>query len=445
MKAYMHRITVVGDSAPASFRDKGYFRPVEALRILHTADWHLGKQVWGISLLREQEALLEQIVQQADENDVHVVVVAGDVFDSPMPSFEAEQLFAKALLKLSSGGRRPVLVISGNHDSARGLETFQNWGIPLGILLLGLVPNSLPNTLGDCKLTYYGDGLIELHRKNWAFPVRFLLSPHVPLWQYPLYNGELSPVEALVQRWKAALARPASEAPTILIAHLHVQFGSEKLDEDEADKISAGGQLPPLSVDIFPTGLSYVALGHIHRSYAMRRKDNLPIAYAGSLMQYSFGDKTPEKQTMLVEIGGSGNVNLKSLPLRPPRKLLRWQVSSLEEARQTLNSYAQDFIELLWTGRSALSPSQQETLRQLHDRFRIVPVGENARQALIEIDSFAGQDLRLMLPEWFREYYYREKNTDPSDFIMELFNEILTLAYRTIEQKDTNNYEAGQA
>ncbi|MEM4409719.1 MAG: exonuclease subunit SbcD, partial [Candidatus Caldarchaeum sp.] len=377
---------------------------MEALRILHTADWHLGKGVWDISLLCEQEALLEQIVQQADENDVHVVVVAGDVFDSPKPSFEAERLFAKALLRLSAGGRRPVLVISGNHDSARGLETFQNWGIPLGILLLGFVPNSLPNTLGDCQLIYYGEGLIELHHKHWAFPVRFLLSPHVPLSEYLLRNEEISPVKALAQRWRAALARPESKAPTILIAHLYVQFDTDRLDEDEADKISAGGQVPPLPVDIFPSELSYVALGHIHRPYYKRRQDNLPIAYAGSLMQYSFGDKVSDKQTWLVEVDASGHVSgIKSLPLRVPRKLLRQRASTLEEAQQILKAYRDDFIELLWTGETTLSPLEHQDLRQLHDRFRIVPARENTIQALAEIVSFAGQDLRLMLPRWFRE------------------------------------------
>lgn len=417
---------------------------MSTFRLLHTADWHLGKRLWEKPLLEEQKTLLDQIIQQAEENQVHAVVVAGDIFDSQMPSFDTEKVFAKALHRLSSGGTRPVLLISGNHDSNRGIEAFQNWAFPLGILLMGSVPDTLPSTLGECDLTYHGDGLIELYHPSWPFPMRFLLSPHVPLWSYPLQNGESPPIDTLIQRWHKSLTYPEQKAPTILVAHLYVRPDAEDLAEDASDKFSAGGQLPPLSIDIFPSGLSYVAMGHIHRPYAMRRKDDLLIAYAGSLMQYSFGDRSPEKQTWLVEIEASGRVsNLKALPLQVPRKLLAKQaVSSFEEARRVLEAHLEDFVELLWMGETVLSPADQETLRQFHERFRIIPAGVDAEEALTNIHSFAGQDLRLKLPEWFKEYYRLKEGAYPSDSIMELFEKILNKAYQTESEQTYMDYEA---
>lgn len=86
------------------------------MRILHTADWHLGRTLEGRSRLAEQEAFIDELVEIVAKEQIDVVLMAGDVFDSVNPPAAAEQLFYESLARLSDKGRRPVAVISGNHD-----------------------------------------------------------------------------------------------------------------------------------------------------------------------------------------------------------------------------------------------------------------------------------------------------------------------------------------
>ena len=92
------------------------------MKILHTADWHLGKKLETIPRIEEQKTVLEEICEIADREAVHAVLVAGDLFDTFNPSSEAEELLYKTLKRLSKNGRRAVIAIAGNHDSPKHIE-----------------------------------------------------------------------------------------------------------------------------------------------------------------------------------------------------------------------------------------------------------------------------------------------------------------------------------
>src|SRR5690554_61528 len=104
------------------------------LKILHTADWHLGKRLQEFSRLEEQYEVLEEIIQTADREEVDLVLLAGDIFDAFNPSHEAVELLYKSLKKLSDNGNRPVLAISGNHDSTQFVSAPDPLARELGIL-----------------------------------------------------------------------------------------------------------------------------------------------------------------------------------------------------------------------------------------------------------------------------------------------------------------------
>src|SRR5690606_976763 len=89
------------------------------LKILHTADWHLGKRLQEFSRLEEQNEVLNEIIKIADREAVDLVLLAGDIFDAFNPSHEAVELLYKTLRKLSNNGKRPIIAISGNHDSTQ--------------------------------------------------------------------------------------------------------------------------------------------------------------------------------------------------------------------------------------------------------------------------------------------------------------------------------------
>ena len=107
------------------------------MRLLHTADWHLGRSLEGRSRRPEQEQMVDEICALADAEDVHLVIIAGDVFDSANPPAFAEELFYDALDRLSADGKRGVLVIAGNHDNPERLCASAPLAVRQNVVLLG--------------------------------------------------------------------------------------------------------------------------------------------------------------------------------------------------------------------------------------------------------------------------------------------------------------------
>ena len=107
------------------------------MKILHTSDWHLGKHLENFSRLEEQEAVLKEICDIATLEDVQVVMIAGDLFDTFNPSTEVVELFYRYLKKLTNNGKRAVIAIAGNHDSPERIEAPDPLARECGILFVG--------------------------------------------------------------------------------------------------------------------------------------------------------------------------------------------------------------------------------------------------------------------------------------------------------------------
>lgn len=416
---------------------------MSTFRLLHTADWHLGKRLSGFERLPEQERVLNALIQLADEKAVHAVVIAGDIFDTPNPPPEARTLFSRTLKELSREGTRPVIVIAGNHDSPDHLESFQSWGLSLGIFLVGevLPEPRFSGRLGAVSLTDHGHGLITLNHAEWDHPLSFLLAPYLPQARlYSRWEMDAPPAQIWKEIWQRALTQPFDH-PVVLVAHAFVQT-EEVLEEDEEERTLARlgglGGFPP---DTFPSGIAYIALGHIHRPYHFAI-NGVPAGYAGSLLQYSFGDPYAAKQVFLVELSRHQPARVEPLPLPVWRRLIRIEASTLMEAQSALEQYAEDYIHLYWMGEEGLAPVDRQTLKEQHQR--IVDIFWAAREPGFTQNDFSpephllgGQQLRERLPEFFRAFYrhmlrqLEGKKTSPpplsEDEMLNLFMEALNL------------------
>ena len=111
---------------------------VSGVRLLHTADWHVGKSLKGVSRLDEQERVLREIVRVAREQEVDAVLVAGDLYDSAAPSAAAQRLVVRTLTALAESGRE-VVVIAGNHDHAATFDAYRPFAGAAGITMTGEV------------------------------------------------------------------------------------------------------------------------------------------------------------------------------------------------------------------------------------------------------------------------------------------------------------------
>ena len=133
------------------------------MRIIHTGDWHLGKNLEGMSRLEEQAEFLEDFIRIVEENRADLVIIAGDVYDSFTPSAKAEILFYNTLKRLSKDGERLILVIAGNHDSPDRLVAAWPLAQPHGIIMLGTPKSTVPiGTYGRHEVIKSEPGIVEV-------------------------------------------------------------------------------------------------------------------------------------------------------------------------------------------------------------------------------------------------------------------------------------------
>ncbi|GBD06822.1 Nuclease SbcCD subunit D [bacterium HR21] len=396
------------------------------VRLLHTADWHLGKRLGRFERLAEQQHALESLLQHADTEHVDAILVAGDVFDSANPSTEALKLFHTALCELSRGGERPVIVIAGNHDSPERLEAAATWGYALGILLLGFPDTALPpagTPLGKAVIRSSVPGMLELEHPRWAHPLRLLPLPYVSA--YRLSHDLPVPLpEWLRRRWEAALQHRRTAAPTLVIAHLYCQAPDGTAPEEgEDEKPVALGGLDPLPTQIFPETVHYVALGHIHRPMTLQA-EHPPVVYAGSLLPYTFTDTMPEKSAVLLELSPQGVLSSTRLPLRGSLPLRRLCCQSVEGALQALARYPEAYVQLELSCDHALAVEDLQRLHQAHRylvELRLVP-----RVPLPSASQANSLDpLRMDIEELFLTFFRTRTGVDPDPALRQLFREVL--------------------
>lgn len=310
---------------PLFFKAKGRY---PHMKFLHTADLHIGKKLFEMSLLEDQKYILNQIYEIALREQVDAVLIAGDVYDRAVPSTEAVTLLDDFLTKLVEV-KIPVLMISGNHDSPervafadsilekQGLHIAGNYQVPLKTV-----------TLEDA----YG-------------PVTFVCMPFVK----PAVTGEVNSAQAVERMLGGTPMTLSLRQRYVLLTHYFVTGERGEMPElsDSETDVNVGG-LDNVPADYFKN-FCYVALGHIHKPQRVgnrneemeeykadddktgneeyvecgesdrRQKSN--IYYAGSPLKYSFSEALGTKSVNIVELGEPGEVHVRCEKLKPLREL----------------------------------------------------------------------------------------------------------------------------
>ncbi len=268
------------------------------MRILHTADWHLGRQFHNVSLIEDQAYALDQVVAIAGDADVDAVLVAGDIFDRAVPPPEAVDLLGNVLGRLVLGKGVPVFVIAGNHDSPARLS----FGAPL------LAEQGLHLT-GRLALPFAPVSLADEHGAVDFFAIPYV-EPAVArhALEDDVLQGHDAALRALIRT--TAAARTAGRR-AILMAHCFVAGATGS----ESERPLSVGGAGSVGADAF-AGFDYVALGHLHRP---QRAGSERVRYAGSLLKYSFSEARHDKGVNIVELDGKGNVSCEQVAVRPRR------------------------------------------------------------------------------------------------------------------------------
>jgi DNA repair protein SbcD/Mre11 len=301
------------------------------VKILHTADWHVGRLLRGRSRADEHEAALASIVETTKRERVDLVIVAGDVFDTAAPSPDAERIVYRALLDLSATGAT-VLIVAGNHDSERRLQAVA----PL--LELGRVITRASFARAE------DGGVVELRSIDGretalVATLPFLSQRHVvratDLMERDASDHGVAYADR-VGRLVAALTKPfRSDTVNLVAAHCMVAGGTLGGGERSAHTIFEYS----VPATVFPGTAHYVALGHLHRRQSL--PGACPVHYSGSPLQLDFGEGENQPTVLVVDAVAGRPATVTEVPVTGGRRL-RTVRGTLTDLRGLLGSTVGD-------------------------------------------------------------------------------------------------------
>lgn len=397
------------------------------MKILHTSDWHLGKQLYGTHRYPEFKAFLEWLSTTAQEQSIDIVIVAGDIFDTQTPGLQAQTLYYEFLARVLKTSCSHVVVIAGNHDSAYLLETPKTILKTLQVHIVGQVsekPEDEVLLLKDrnthrpqaivCAVPFLRDKDI---RQAQAGESQADKNKKTIEGIYDHYEK----VFAIAKSQQQALASKEGLIPVIATGHLFAAGG--KTTETDGVRDLYVGNLGHLHADFLKDKADYVALGHLHLAQKVGGSEF--VRYCGSPIAMGFGEANQQKIVCLVEFqndlyGIQTTVQELKIPCFQKLKSIQgdWdhiqhQISQLKKSKE---SY---FLEIVYDG--------QEVMSQLHQKI-IDLVDNSSLQVLHTQNNFQRQTLLQQVPT--------ERDL-PSMGEKEVFQQLLELRKIPPEQRTT--------
>ena len=266
------------------------------MKLIHLSDLHFGKKLAGYDLSDDQRDIARQILAIVRDEAPDAVLIAGDVYDKSIPSEEAVTMFDGFLTELSNLAPK-VLVIAGNHDSSERVS----------------FGGSIMSRAGVHMAPLYGEETAEpvTIRDASGMAADIFMLPFIkPIHVRRVYPDE--PIESFTDAVRVAVSkmRRTEGRPAVLMAHQYVTGASVSGSESAADSV---GGLDQVASEVFD-GFDYAALGHIHRAQKVGRET---IRYCGTPLRYSLSEMGQDKSVTVVEIGGVGDVSIRTVPLTP--------------------------------------------------------------------------------------------------------------------------------
>lgn len=375
------------------------------MKILHTSDWHIGKRLVNKERIFEQEKVLDEIAEICDRENIELVLIAGDIFDTYTPSAEAEELFYKKIKKIA-GENRAVLAISGNHDDGVRLSAVSPLAEEQGVYIVGnsRLAISLSDTDRKIKPVLSGKGYAVFQNEKGERAYIGML-PYPNEARFKEEKSELPYIERMQGWLNESMAGNTENLPSVLMAHIFVAGGKVSLGEREIDL--GGARAVPVTA--LPK-CDYIALGHLHKKQRMGEN----CFYSGSPLQYAF-DEVADKSVKAFDLTANGVENAREIPLGSGTKLVRVRAENLEMAETLLKMYESSFVELTLRLTEPLTTTASATLASY----------PNLISTVIELHADDAQEFtsrkNLSHGELFDAFYQSVYGVEPKAELKELF------------------------
>ena len=403
------------------------------MRILHTSDWHLGRNLFEHSLREAQSTAVDHIIDQAIANQVELFIVAGDVFDRQWPSTDDVRLLNRAVTRLYEAGI-PVVITAGNHDDGVRLGAYSEVLVD-GVHIVGEIADA-------------------------ASPIQFA-DAHGPVVVYPvpyldpdLARGVLSddPEQKLARSHEAVMtaamarvrsdfesrknANPATRA--VVVGHAFVVRGNATPEEVSAERSESERDLTVGGLQTIPAGVfdgvHFVALGHLHRPHeVVAAEGSRPaIRYSGSLLRYSLSEAAHTKTFTLVELDELGAVSYTDHPIPQPAGMARLKGSLAELLSDKYAQHFDDFVELK-VEEEFTPPNAYALLQDKYRRILTYDFGIPRDLRLGGAADAGGAQLESPL-QTMSAFYKYSLDKEPTEQSVKLMEELFEAARKAVEK-----------
>jgi DNA repair protein SbcD/Mre11 len=326
---------------------------------MHTADWHVGKTLKGRDRLDEQRAVLAEIAQVAEANQVDAVLVAGDVYESSAPSAQAQHLVIQTLLRLRQAGVE-VIVIAGNHDHGPTFEAYRPLMDVAGITLAGAVRP--PDKGGVIRFRARSDGADVQVAVLPFLTQRYAVRAAEIVAQTPSEN--VRAYDEMIRQVVTSLTSGFGDATVNLVmSHLTCVGGVFGGGERAAQSIFEYS----VPATIFPVSAHYVALGHLHRRQSLPA--HCPVHYSGSPIAVDFGEQDNTSVVCVVEARPSVPARVTDIPVASGRRL-RTVRGTLPELEAQAASFGDDYLRV-WLREPTRAGLRDDTVAILPNALEI--------------------------------------------------------------------------
>lgn len=355
-------------------------KPKNSYRIIHTADWHLGKPLHDLSRVQEHDIFLDWLLDKIKELDADALLIAGDVFDSGLPPQKVLKQWYGFVKKLKQIGDCRLVVIGGNHDSPLQLESAAPVLELLDVRVDGrvkedpadrilLLPDSENPQVAVAMIPYLRDADLRVGT----------------------FGEDLNEIRTKVEKGirqkyeESARVLDQYSCPAVATGHLTVS-GMKNSDSEQA----IIGGIEGVSHELFPERFGYVALGHLHRPQS---RDGNRVRYSGSPIPLSFSEAEDKKEVRVLDVSPDGIEN-SSLPIPPSRNLVQLVVP-FDDMESSIREFSPESYDLrTWVEIKVKNPTFTE---KLNEEVRGIAKGE---YDVIKVVSDRGDEADNAIRNW---------------------------------------------
>lgn len=368
------------------------------MRILHTADLHIGKSVHDFSMLEDQRAILTQITEILRREKIDVMLLAGDIYDRTVPSAQAVTLLDEFLTNVSRM-KIPVIAISGNHDSPERLEFLNGVLEKQGIFISGI----------------YKDVLKKVTLEDSYGKVTFICLPYFRSGELGLKSSQEVAEKLLAE------AEIDTTQRNVLLTHYFVTDHGRAPELSDSETALQVGGIDNVEAEVFED-YDYVALGHIHRPQQIGDR---MMYYAGSPLKYSFSEADQEKSVTIITLKEKGDITVTKESLKPVHDMRKIRGTMEQILQAASGTRDMDYIQVSLTDEDELY-NPMEMLRSVYPNVMELILTKNLVREEQQNEKRQADRSRTpmqMFEDFYREVRREEMDEARKDLILEIMKE----------------------